>query len=329
MKKKLLTYILMSITILLSSCYGNTTNSESEDIDSVETNLDSIAFYSKRHYTEGYNFIVHADSLTLLCQQPEEMISNLKIDTFSIYGNHQLVVGDFRIIPQDSIDSVWVQVATDEGMFGWVREKDMLKNVVPVDPISRFIMFFSDTHIIASLVIISLIGIVYVFRITYRRNIPMVHLRDIPTFYPTLLCLIVATAATFYASLQMFAKDTWQHFYYHPSLNPLQMPFILSIFIFSVWSMLITAIATVDETRRHLSLTDNILYLASLCGMCAVLYIVFSLSTLYYIGYPLLIAYYYYALKQYFATRNLYICGNCGRHIRNKGVCPHCNAVNI
>ena len=33
-------------------------------------------------------------------------------------------------------------------------------------------------------------------------------------------------------------------------------------------------------------------------GMCAVCYVVFSITTLYYIGYPLLIAYYIFALHR-------------------------------
>ena len=162
---------------------------------------------------------------------------------FSVMKDHQVVVGDIRIIPQDSIDSVWVQLATDEGKWGWIHETELLPSVVPVDPISQSIMFFSDTHIIITLIILTIIGISYVSRTIYRSNAPMVHVRDIPSFYPTLLCLIVASSASLYASVQMFAPETWRHFYYHPSLNPFKLPFILSIFITSVWAMVVIALA--------------------------------------------------------------------------------------
>ena len=241
----ILILVLTSLTMMsISSCYRDSSNHDKDQHDAVTEDytaeqldsIDSISFYSSHHYTEGFNFKVYADSLFLLQQQPEEIVSDMSIDSFPIYKDHQVVVGDIRIIPQDSIDSVWVQLATDEGRWGWIHETQLLPRVVPDDPISEFIMIFSNNHIIISLIIVAIIAIAYIARTVYRKNAPIVHLRDIPSFYPTLLCLTVATAATFYASLQMFAPDTWRNFYYHPSLNPFKMPFILSIFMSSVWT---------------------------------------------------------------------------------------------
>lgn len=330
----LITYIVGIACTALSSCYRDTTRIIDEQHDALvpeysEKQLDSISFYSTHHFTNGYNFEIYSDSIALLVQQPEELVSQLEIDTFQVYENHQVVVGDIRIIPQDSIDSVWVQLATDEGRFGWIHETELLPNVVPVDPISQFIMFFSSSHIIIFLFIMAILGCAYYSRKVLRQNAPIVHLRDIPSFYPTLLCLIVATSATFYASLQMFAPEAWRHFYYHPSLNPLQLPFLLSIFISSVWAMLIVIFAAIEEVRHNLPFKDAVLYMAGLIGMCAVDYIVFSLSTLIYIGYPLLAAYYWFAIRQYKRNSpNRYICGNCGTHLPEKGRCPNCGAIN-
>ena len=257
------------------------------------------------------------------------MVSQMEIDTFAVYKNHHVVVGDIRILPQDSIDSVWVQLATDEGRWGWIHETELLPKVVPVDPISQAIMFFSDSHIIISLIIVVLIGIAYVMRHIYRRNAPIVHFRDISSFYPTLLCLIVAIAATFYASVQMFAPETWKHFYYHPTLNPFQVPFILSIFMSSVWAMAIVFIAAVDDVKRNLPLVDALLYLSGMIGVCAINYIIFSITTLNYVGYPLLVAYCYFAIKRYYTvSRKHYICGNCGNRLSQKGKCPICGSIN-
>jgi len=51
--------------------------------------------------------------------------------------------------------------------------------------------------------------------------------------------------------------------------------------------------------------------------------------TLYYIGYPLLIAYIYYAFRIYLRkSSETYYCGNCGVRLHRKGRCPHCGAVN-
>lgn len=339
MSHKIITYFLICFSAIflsgnLSSCYSDTSQKEEAQHDALsqqysEEQMDSISFYSSHHYTEGYNFIVHADSISLLKQQPEELVSQMKIDTFAVDKGHQIVVGDIRILPQDSIDSVWVQLATDEGQWGWIHETELLPRVVPTDPISQFIMLFSDIHIIISLLIIVFIGIAYLARSIYRRNVPIVHLRDIPSFYPTLLCLIVATSATFYASLQMFGVETWRHFYYHPTLNPFQLPFILSLFITSVWAMVIVAIAAADDVFHQLDIGDAILYFSGVIGLCAINYIVFSISTLYYIGYPLLVLYYWYAIKTYFLhTRHNYFCGKCGSLLQKKGKCSNCGAIN-
>lgn len=63
--------------------------------------------------------------------------------------------------------------------------------------------------------------------------------------------------------------------------------------------MLIIGLATIDDVRRLLKSGETLLYLSGLGAVCAVNYIVFSLLTLYYIGYPLLIAYLYYTFRFY------------------------------
>lgn len=330
---KILFYILiLSITgSIITSCY-NGKHPDSIALprtqDSIEI-LDSTYTYNSRHYSIGYNFIVHNDSLLLINQQPEEHVSLLVTDTLYIVHDTHVAVVDFRVLPQDSIDSVWVQLVSETGETGWIHETELLPNVVPTDPISQIIMLFSDTHVLFALILVALITAAYIIRLIQRRKAPLVHFRDIPSFYPTLLCITVAAAATFYASLQMFGADIWRHYYFHPTLNPFLMPPILSIFICSVWAMLIIGIAAIEDTRHHLNFTDAILYLSGLTGFCAVLYIVFSISTLYYIGYPLLVAYCWFAITRYLRYFSLpYICGNCGKRIRKKTQCPHCGAIN-
>lgn len=321
---------LLILTFIFASCYDNKVNRNSTYAgrDSLSV-CDSSTFYDTHHYTIGYNFIVHSDSIQLILQQPEEHVSQLVIDTFCLPHDLQLAVTDIRIIPQDSVDSVWVQLIGEDGQLGWIHETELLDKVTPTDPISQFIMFFSDTHILIAIIIAVLIIAAYIIRTIQKRNAPLVHLRDISSFYPTLLCITVAFSATFYASLQMFGADTWRNFYFHPSLNPFCMPPILGIFISSVWAMLIIGIAAVEDTRHHLPFDDAVLYLFGLCGWCAVLYIIFSISTLYYIGYPLLAIYSWFAIMRYTKhSRQHLVCGNCGKRIRAKGTCPHCGAMN-
>ena len=72
----------------------------------------------------------------------------------------------------------------------------------------------------------------------------------------------------------------------------------LGLFVSSVWAIVIVAIATVDDVTSILPLPDALLYLAGLVSVCAVAYVVFSITTLYYLGYPLLVAYCFFALDR-------------------------------
>lgn len=290
---------------------------------------DSLCFARTHHYSLNYNFVVKADSMLIVKQQPEEVLNNMHTDTLAVYRHDHIAVAEIRIIPNDAVDSVWVQVARDQETFGWLHETALLDSVVPDDPISQFISTFSDTHLVIFLVIISIISVAYLMRTIFQRNAKIVHFNDIGSFYPTLLALIVASSATLYASIQLFAPETWEHFYFHPTLNPFDVPPILGVFLVSVWAMLIVGIAVVDVARNLLPAGEALLYLCGLAGVCAVNYIVFSIATLYYIGYIMFAAYFYFALWMYFTRfRCAYVCGNCGARMNRKGRCPVCGAEN-
>lgn len=290
---------------------------------------DSLAFRVKHHYSQGFNFIVTSDSLMLLRQQPEEAVNGMKIDSFAVKDGKEVVVADIRILPIDKQDSVWVQIATEDYSFGWIHESRLLKQVDPADPISQFISTFSNIHLLIFLIVISIMGVGYLARKILKKNAHIVHFNDISSFYPTLLAVIVALSAAFYASIQLFAPETWREFYFHPSLNPFSQPLLLNIFLVLVWAMLIIGLATIDDVRRLLKSGETLLYLSGLGAVCAVNYIVFSVLTLYYIGYPLLIAYIYYAFRVYLRkSSETYYCGNCGVRLHRKGRCPQCGAVN-
>ena len=331
LRHSFLVVCVLMASMILSGCYqhGAKNYQLPQAFHMNERLIDSLSFFSTHHYTNNYNFVVKADSLPLIRQLPEETLNGMQTDTFSVKKGEHLVVADIRTIPSDSIDSVWIQVARDQHTFGWQRESVLLSKVVPDDPISQFISTFSDIHLLISLVIVVLIFTGYVTRKLMRKNAHLVHFRDIDSFYPTLLAIIVASAATFYASIQNFAPDVWRHFYFHPTLNPCSVPPLLSVFLSSVWAMLIVGIAAIDDTFHKLPAGEAVLYICGLIGVCAVDYIIFSILSLYYIGYLLLVAYVYFALYRY-ATKNrtLFVCGNCGHALRRKGRCPHCGAWN-
>lgn len=320
--------LLMATLTLLAGCYhrkrANTDHYGTTTVDST------VAATHERCYTRNYNFVVKADSLPLVCQQPEEILNQMLTDTIYVRKGNHLVVADIRVLPNDSIDSVWVQLARDQETFGWTHETQLMKKVVPDDPISQFISTFSDTHLLIFLVTICVISIGYLLRIMLRKRAYIVHFNDIDSIYPTLLAISVAVAATFYSSIQMFAPDEWQHFYFHPSLNPFSQPLVLGIFVSAVWGMLILSIAVVDDVKKQLPFAQAVLYLCGTAAICAANYIVFSIATLYYIGYALLAAYVVFSFYRYWkvASTYRYVCGNCGCKLREKGRCPQCGAIN-
>ena len=298
------------LCILLCGCY-NRGPITPDAWNLTEQQLDSISFYTTHHYTQNYNFVVTGDSLVVVAQQPEAMaipdVVSIEIesigeeqqkDSITLRKYEHIVVADIMTVPSDTIDSVWVKVARDQLTFGWIHEKELLAKVSPDDPISQFIDLFSNVHLLVFLAFCVVIVAAYGVRRLMRRGAKIVHFNDIPSFYPTTLCLLVASSAVLYSSIQLFGPESWRHFYYHPSLNPFGMPLHLGLFVTSVWAIVIVAIATVDDVTKHLPLGSAILYLGGLLAVCAVLYVVFSITTLYYIGYPLLIVYFVFALRR-------------------------------
>jgi hypothetical protein len=329
MRKIVLDTVLFAMVVtMLTSCYYK--QQLSPDAWSLtEKQQDSISFYTTHHYTLNYNFVVKADSLTLIEAEPEELVDGMMIDSITVKRHDHLVVADIHTVSRDSVDSVWVKVARDQATIGWIHECDLLKGVEPDDPISQFIDIFSNVHLLIFLVIICVIVVAYLMHYLLKRNAMIVHFHDIDSFYPTLLCLIVASSATLYACIQMYVPETWRHFYYHPTLNPFGLPFVLGIFIVSVWSMVIVFLASLEDCYRQLSLSDTLLYMLGLVGICAVDYVIFSISTLYYIGYFFLVVYIIFALYRYFRFSRCNLkCGNCGAKLHQKGKCPRCGAIN-
>lgn len=301
MTSKMVVAVLLGMVFMLSSCYHRHGQRQQPAafVEYSDRQLDSISFSTTHHYTNKFNFLVFTDSVNLIQQQPEEVLSGLEIDSFSVQKNHLLVVTDIRMVPQDSIDSVWVQLATEDNTFGWSRESNLLPRVVPDDPISEFIMTFSNVHLLIFLVIILIITLLYLVRKIFHSNGKIVHFNDIDSPYPTALVLMVSISATFYATIQTFEPEVWRQFYFHPTLNPFAVPRILGFFLASVWSILIISLACVDEVHHRLPVGDGLLYMGGLAGVCALDYIIFSVTTLYYIGYVILIAYVYFAIRAY------------------------------
>ncbi len=280
-------------------------------------------------YEVGYNFIVTADSLVLHDQPLHMTPMFLTPDTDVVRGGAALVVAQLDVIPEDSIDSIWVKVASDQYTQGWIHESELLAGVVPDDPISKFINTFSNNHLWAFCFVLLVALVSWLVRRSMRRRFPVVHLDDIASPYPMLLCLTLSGGAVLYASMQRFVPATWQYFYFHPTLNPFGLPLILGLFLASVWLMLILTGAALLDIQRCLRATDAILYTLSLGAWLIVLYVVFNLTTFYLVGYPLWLAYAVWAVHRFWRHhRAHYVCGRCGASLHEKGTCPKCGVIN-
>lgn len=284
-----------------------------------------------RHYGVNYNFICTGDSLGLQVSRP---LHNQPVDTFqyehtAVYEDEEMVVAAFAVIPEDTIDSVWVKVARDQQTQGWVHERELLAHVVPNDPISQFIHFFSQRHSVVFLSFVTFIVVVQILWVGRKRTLHTPHWNDIASFYPTSVLLLFLLATVLYGTIQKHAPDIWESFYYHPSLNPFGQPLLLGLFLGTVWTSLICMIAAIDDIFALLWPLEATLYVVSLMGQCMVGYILINLASRCGMEYPLVMLYAVWAVMRYvrrFAPHCR--CGACGAKMHAPGVCMRCGARN-
>lgn len=305
---------------ILSACHYSTLNLETGGLP--KRTKDSLTYLSERHYTWNTNLELADDSITLECLP-------LKDTFIRLSKGDRVVVAEFAVHPADSVDSIWVKLAHSQTAQGWIREKEMKRSFIPTDSISQAIHLFSDTHASYFVIIFALFVSVYLFRAFRRKQLQMVYFNDIDSVYPLLLCLLMAFSATVYESMQVFVPDTWEHFYYNPTLSPFKVPFILSVFLLSIWLFVIVALAVLDDLFRQLTPAAAIFYLLGLMSCCIFCYFFFILTTHGYIGYLFLILFIgVFVQKVRRSSGYKYRCGNCGEKLKKKGMCPSCGAVN-
>ena len=206
---------------LLAACHYSPPDLTAEGLG--EKTKDSLAYLFRYHYTWNTNLEVLDDSVRL------EYLP-VKDAYVSLNKGDRVVVAEFSIHPQDSVDSVWVKLAHSQDVQGWVRNRDLVRSFVPTDSISQFIYLFSNTHASYFVIIFALFVGAYLLRAFMKKQLQMVYFNDIDSVYPLFLCLLMAFSATVYETMQVFVPDTWEHFYFNPTLSPFKVPFILRFF---------------------------------------------------------------------------------------------------
>lgn len=313
--------VLLLSVLLLPSCQYR--HPDMSGWDMPQRTKDSLNYLLERHYTLNANFEVRADSLPLEQFPVKDVFRN-------VYKGDQVVVAEFMDCPGDSVDAVWVKVAHNQEVQGWVRERDFLDSCVPADPLSGFIHLLGSSQV-RWLVVAVMLCVACVFSFVYRKRqaFPS-RFAEADNVFPALLCFLSAFTAMLYGTMQGFFPAVWEHYYFNPSLNPFALPPLLGVFVGSLWLMLVVLLALADDLFRQMQAGNALLYLFGLLAVCIACYLLVIYTTPYYVGYLFflwltiaLIGRIRCGFRMY-----RYKCGNCGAKLREKGECPHCGAFN-
>ena len=88
-------------------------------------------------------------------------------------------------------------------------------------------------------------------------------------------------------------------------------------------------LATLDDLFHQVRVEAAFFYLLGLMSCCIFLYLFFTFTAYYYIGYPCLVLYAVWVFRSIKRTSHYkFSCGNCGAKMKSKGTCPHCGAIN-
>ena len=237
MKRGEFVYMLLAFVLSLSSCHYPQPDLADESL--TKDARDSLKYLYERHYTWNANLLVRVDSVDLEAWPVKGRYNR-------VYKGDRVVVAEFAIHPADSVDSVWVKLAHSEQVQGWIQECDLIRDFVPDDSISEAIFLFSDTHLSYFIIIFALCVVVWLVRAFHLKRWQVMSFNEIDSVYPLLLCLLVAISATVYESMQVFVPETWQHYYYNPTLSPLKVPFVLALFLTCLWLIVVVLLAVVD-----------------------------------------------------------------------------------
>ncbi len=226
-------------------------------------------------------------------------------------------------------DTVWVKVATEHKTMGWITESTLLKHTVPNDSISELLRSLTNTRLLwmGGLLLLGILG-VYIHRWYNKKNIRMVKINEMDSLYPFLFIMLIAMLACLYSSIQNFAPEYWQEYYFHPTLNPFLLPPVMAILVILVWLIIIVFIALLMETYNHFSFARGVAYFLEIMGASMFVYLFISWTTRIYIGYMLFIILTWFLWVLYNGyVKYKYQCPKCGEKVRSKGKCPKCGAI--
>jgi hypothetical protein len=326
------------MTVLLSACHYRQT--EDAWMATTEADVDSVDFRTTHHYWVGYNFVA-VDTLTLY-QRPPFVPSLLATsDSLLAVGEgNMLLVEEIQRDTTDSVAAYWLKVTAmadagtavtvwrEKPVTGWVRETTLLAAARPATPISSVIHFLGSDAFKISLGVVGVLLFFLLLLVCYRRRASRRSLwkGERVGGYTLLLALVLSGSIVLHRCIWHYVPETWIEYYYYPSLNPLssQQPPIISLFVVSVWVLIVLALAVLDEWWRK-PFVVMLSYAAGYIVIFAVFAVICPFALLpvvlpaFYIGGGYLLLW---------RHRRRYRCGQCHQPIRTLGKCPHCGAIN-
>lgn len=329
--------------------------------------LDSLEFRLTHHYTVNDNFIVKADSIRLVPREGEmndtsfvhkdEMLVVVKIKRNRVAPNDSIELSqadaslkksldeatleaDHIPLPEDeqtpenrtdsvTADTVWIKVAGSQFTMGWITESTLLKHTVPNDNISQLIDSLTATRLLwmGALLLMGVLGL-YLHRAYNKKQLNVVKINEMDSFYPFLFIMLVALMACLYASIQNFTPEFWQEYYFHPTLNPFLLPLPMALLVIIVWLLLVVFIALVMEVYNNFRVKRGAVYLLEIIGASMFIYLIISWTTQIYIGYLLFIVFVWFLWVLYNGyVKCPYQCPQCGAKLKEKGRCSNCGAI--
>ncbi len=337
--------LLLFVLISFTSCHYRQDRDAWKPNDEVM--IDSVEFRRVHHYWKGYNFC-SADTFSVASRPAFAPTLIYTRDSMSHIEEERIIaVQDIRRdTTANGEGAVWLKivVGAKEGFgaaerpkkptVGWIREADFIKCVVPDTPVSKIIHILGNECFRIVLFCIAAAVMCVVALTLWRRWRARRALLARVSPYVLLFNFVLCGALVLHRSIWHYAPETWEEYYFYPSLNPFtpHLPPVIAAFVFSLWMLLIAALAAVNAHRRttttfgewckavlHMFVTGFVLF-----GFFAVV-VPFSLL------YVAMLAYWGFVLMRYWRHsrgRMPYICGNCGRSLRALGPCPHCGALN-
>ncbi len=312
-----------------------------------ETAIDSAEFRGQNHYWRGDNFSV-TNGFSARMRPSYKRVTKVGGDTLIGIKAGDIVVVKSIVRDTTSVGkgTVWVQIVAEQSIMleggrntvkpvtGWVKERRFIQNVVPDHPVSKIIHTLANPTFRSVLYVMALLLILLGTWTLWRRWRSHRPLLAIVNPYVLMLNMVMSGALVLHRSIWHYVPDTWEEFYFHPSLNPFnpELPPVIAFFVLSLWVLLIVTLAAINAHRRvSVSFVQWLRAVLFIFITALILFGVFAVVIPFGLLYVTLAFYWIYAFWRY---RRLsrgqlpYVCGHCGSPLERLGRCPHCGAIN-